>query len=436
MNRSANNELISWKNLPAGERKPLIVQGARQVGKTYLIKEFAKAEFQDAVFFNFEETPDLRSLFQSSLKPEYILESLGAFAGRRIDPLTTLVFFDEIQACERALTSLKYFCEEMPGAFIIAAGSLLGVSVGRTSGFPVGKVSFLTMRPLSFFEYLDASGETLLREMLGGKKDFAPVVDAFHNRLMNAVRYYLFLGGMPAVVRNYLNHRDIQNARRIQKEILEAYGRDFAKYSTASEAIRISEIWQSIPFHLARENKKFMYSTVRKGARASTFESAVEWLRSAGLIHRASGCTTAAAPLRAHADTGKFKVYLLDTGLMGAMVDSDPSAIVSGDRILSDYCGALTENFVATELVSGSGPDLHYWRSDNIAEVDFILQKGTEILPLEVKSGMARNVKSLRVFAEKFHCPRIYRTSPRNFTLDNDCANIPLYAVSLFPGLS
>jgi predicted AAA+ superfamily ATPase len=433
MKRTAYGDLLAWKKRTG--HKPLIVQGARQVGKTYLLKEFGKNEYQDCVYINFEETPDVTSLFQSNLTPGILIEALSAFAGRKIRPVETLLIFDEIQICQRALTSLKYFCEQAPDYHLIAAGSLLGVAVGKNSSFPVGKVEFLSMHPMSFFEYLESMDSALLRDHLEKKTDFAPLADALHNRLMEALRYYLFLGGMPAVVCSYLENRDVEEARRLQKEILDAYERDFSKYSTPSEAIRISEIWRSIPSQLVRENKKFLYSTIRKGARASVFESAIEWLRRAGLIILAENLSTAKLPLRACVDYGKFKAYMFDNGLLGALVDIEPKAIVTGDRILSEYNGAFTENYVATELTTQKNEHLYYWRSENIAEVDFVFGKDTRILPLEVKSGMSGVIKSLRVFADKFKPGRIYRTSPRNFTMDNDFVNIPLYAVSRFPEL-
>ena len=433
MKRTAYADLLTWKNR-AGH-KPLIVQGARQVGKTYLLKEFGKNEYQDCVYINFEETPDAATLFQSNLTPSALLEGLSAFAGRKIRPVETLIIFDEIQICQRALTSLKYFCEQAPEYHVIAAGSLLGVSVGKNTGFPVGKVNFLALYPMSFFEYLESMDAVLLQEHLENKSDLAPLPDALHNRLMEALRYYLFLGGMPAVVDSYAKNRDVQEARRLQKEILDAYERDFSKYSTPSEAIRISEIWRSIPAQLVRENKKFLYSTIRKGGRASAFESAIEWLRRAGLIILVQSLSTAKLPLRAYVDNGKFKAYMLDNGLLGALVDIEPKAIVTGDRILSEYNAAFTENYVASELTTGKNEHLYYWRSENIAEVDFVFGKETRILPLEVKSGLSGGIKGLRVFAEKYKPARIYRTSPRNFTADNDFVNIPLYAVSRFPGL-
>jgi predicted AAA+ superfamily ATPase len=432
MKRAAYADLLTWKNRTA--HKPLIVQGARQVGKTYLLKEFGKNEYQDCVYINFEEAPDAASLFQSNLTPTTLIEGLSAFVGRKIRPVETLLVFDEIQICQRALTSLKYFCEQAHDYHLIAAGSLLGIAIGKNSSFPVGKVEFLSMHPMSFFEYLESMDAALLRDHLEKKSDFSPLADALHNRLMEALRYYLFLGGMPAVVDSYVKNRDVQEARRLQKEILDAFERDFSQYSTLSEAIRISEIWRSIPAQLVRENKKFLYSTIRKGGRAAAFESAIEWLRRAGLIILAENLSTALLPLRAYVDQGKFKAYMLDSGLLGALVDIEPKMIVTGDRILSEYNGAFTENYVATELTSGKNEHLYYWRSENIAEVDFVFGKDARILPLEVKSGMSGGIKSLRVFADKFKPPRIYRTSPRNFTMDNDFINIPLYAVSRFPG--
>jgi predicted AAA+ superfamily ATPase len=434
MKRTAYSDLLVWKKRV--DRKPLLVQGARQVGKTYLLKEFGKNEYPDCVYLNFEEKPDVATLFQSNLTPVTLIEGLSAFVGRKIRPIETLIIFDEIQICQRAITSLKYFCEQAPDYHLIAAGSLLGISVGKNSSFPVGKVDFLVLHPMSFFEYLESMNAALLREHLENKSDCTPLADALHNQLMEMLRYYLFLGGMPAVVDSYVKNRDIREARRLQKNILDAYERDFSKYSTPSEAIRISEIWQSIPAQLIRENKKFLYSTIRKGARASAFESAIEWLRRAGLIILAQSLSTAKLPLRAYVDSGKFKAYMLDSGLLGALVDIEPKAVVIGDRILSEYNGAFTENYVATELVAGKNEQLYYWRSENIAEVDFVFGHDTRILPLEVKSGVSGGIKGLRVFSEKFKPARIYRTSPRNFTKDNDFVNIPLYAVYRFPGFS
>jgi len=428
LKRFAYGDLLNWKKKK--NRKPLLVQGARQVGKTYLIKEFGTHEYDEIVYFNFEETPDLISLFQSTLSPQKLIEDLSAFNGKRIIPETMLIFFDEIQLCQRALSSLKYFCEEASEYHIIGAGSLLGVSVGKSSSFPVGKVEFLSLYPMNFFEYLSAMNNDILVEQLHSKRNFDSLPEAIHNKLIDSLRYYLYIGGMPEVVECYRLNQDIEEVRTLQNNILRAYENDFSKYTSTYEAIRVSEVWQAIPSQLVLENKKFRFSQIRKGARSSTFESAIEWLRKAGLIQVVTNLTRAKLPLRAYTDNSKFKAYLLDNGLLGALVDISSKTIVTGDAILSEYNGAFIENFVATELISSGIEHLYYWRSENIAEVDFVLQDSETIIPLEVKSGLSRRMKGLRIFAEKFKAAKIYRSSPRNFTFDNDFGNIPLYGVS------
>jgi predicted AAA+ superfamily ATPase len=431
MDRLAFQSLKSWKS--SSKRKPLLVQGARQVGKTYLLREFGRREYDDCAYFNFEETPGLSTLFASDLTPLKIVESLSAYQARLIKPTTTLLFFDELQACPRALTSLKYFCEQAPEFHVVAAGSLLGVSVGKISGFPVGKVNFLSMYPLNFLEFLAAVGEGQLAAVVRENASLAPIADVLHDKISGFLRQYLFLGGMPEVVDCYIQTKDFMAARGIQKEILRAYERDFSKYTTPTQAVRVSEIWRSIPSHLARENKKFKYGDVKKGGRASQFESAVEWLRSAGLMYTAVNVTAARIPLAGYEDHARFKAYIFDCGLLGAMIDVPPKTIVLGDAIFSEYNGAFVENMVATELARKSEGSLHYWISDGIAEVDFLVVNDQAILPLEVKSGLNRNIKSLRVFADKFHPTRLYRASPRNFECRDDFVNIPLYATALFP---
>lgn len=431
MDRSAYRELVAWKT--SAVRKPLLVQGARQVGKTWLIKEFARREYRDCAYCNFEETPRLASLFEGDLAPDKILESLSAFLGKHIQPQTDLLFFDEIQVCPKALTSLKYFCEQAPQVQLAAAGSLLGVSVGKTSNFPVGKVNFLNLYPLSFFEFLKALGEDVALELLMKKTSFDPIAGLLHEKLTGLLRLFLYLGGMPEVVQRYLETKDFTAARAVQKEILKAYQSDFSKHTTATQAVRVSEIWRSIPSHLARENKKFKYSEVKKNGRASQFESAVEWLRSAGLMYTAINVTAARLPLAGYEDSVRFKAYVLDCGLLGAMLDVPSRMIVPGDELFSEYYGAFVENMVATELARKNEGRLHYWLSEGVAEVDFIVTHQDTILPLEVKSGLNRNIKSLRVYAQKFKPARIYRTCPRNFEHRDDFMNIPLYAIGLFP---
>jgi len=433
MYRLAYLDLLNWKNIDS--RKPLLVQGARQVGKTYLLKQFGEKEYDDCAYFNFEETPQLSTLFEGDLSPQKLIMSLAAFQGRPITPEKTLIFFDEIQTCPRALTSLKYFCEEMPRHHIVAAGSLLGVRIGKSSSFPVGKVSFLSMYPLSFLEYLRAIGEEMLIELLLKNTSLDPIPEILHEKLSGLLKIYLYNGGMPEVVNTYIRTNDLTATRAIHKEIIRAYERDFSKYSTATEAVRVSEIWRSIPSQLARENKKFKYSMVKKSGRASQFESAIEWLRMAGLVYTAVNETAPRLPLAGYEDTVRFKVYMVDCGLLGAMLDLPSRDIVMGNLIFSEYQGAFMENFAATIFARKNEGRLHYWISEGIAEVDFLIPAEDKILPLEVKSGMNRNVKSLRVFAEKFKPARIYRTSPRNFYSHDDFVNIPLYAIELFPDL-
>ena len=431
MKRGAYQDLMAWKIMPS--RKPLLVQGARQVGKTWLIKEFGRQEYDSCAYFNFEESPKLSSLFEGDLQPEKILETFSAYQGQSIVPGKTLLVFDEIQACPRALTSLKYFCEQAPEIHLVAAGSLLGVSVGKTGGFPVGKVNFLTLFPLSFFEFLGALDEDGLLDRLNKNTTLEPLAELLHDKLLSLLRIFLFTGGMPEVVQNYRQTRDFMAARGIQKEILNAYQRDFSKYTTATQAVRVSEIWRSIPSHLARENKKFKYGDVRKGGRASQFESAVEWLRTAGLMYISTNVTAARLPLAGYEDHTRFKAYMLDCGLLGAMSDVPSRIITLGDASFSEYNGAFVENFVATELARKSEGALHYWISEGIAEVDFLVMHEAEILPLEVKSGLNRAIKSLWVYADKFKSPKVFRVSPRNFERRDNFVNIPLYAAGLFP---
>ncbi|RPI71677.1 MAG: DUF4143 domain-containing protein [Desulfobacteraceae bacterium] len=431
MERLAYQALKSWKANPS--RKPLLVQGARQVGKTYLLRDFACREYMDYVYLNFEETPDLSSLFSGDLNPSRVIEAISAFQAKTVRPESMVLIFDEIQTCPRAITSLKYFNEQAPQYHIMAAGSLLGVSVGKTTSFPVGNVNFLNLYPLTFFEFLTAMGEDRLGALLKENSALAPIPDALHNRLSELLRLYMFLGGMPEAVQSYIRSKDLIQVRNIQKEILKAYERDFSKYTTPTQAVRVGEIWRSIPSHLARENKKFKYSAVKKNGRAVQFESAVEWLRSAGLILKSINITRPQLPLSGQEDFQYFKVYLLDCGLLGAMVDNPPRTMVQGDMIFSEYNGAFVENLVAAELAHFTQGELHYWISEGIAEVDFIVVYEESILPLEVKSGLNRNIKSLRVYADKFKPSGIYRTSPRNFDQIADFVNIPLYAIGLFP---
>lgn len=429
MKRRLYDNLLSWKN--SRKRKPLLLQGARQVGKTYLVSEFGQKAYKEMIYLNFEQEPDLGTLFQNKLKPDRIIDNMSLYLGRKISHTDTLIFFDEIQAVPEVLTSLKYFNEETPEYHIIAAGSLLGVSVGKQSSFPVGKVNFLMLHPMSFPEYLVAVGEELLAKKLTSIKAPEPLPDILHEKLLTLLKMYLYLGGMPEVIQDYLDNNDMASCRKVQIDILEAYQRDFSKYAEKSQTIKTSELWQSIPRQLARENKKFKYSNVRKQARSATFYQTIEWLKKTGLINVVYNISMPKLPLAGYADYSKFKIYLLDSGLLGAMLDLSSSIILKPNELFSEYNGAFIENYIASELVASSVGNLYYWTSRSDAEVDFVLQRNNDIYPLEVKSGLSRNTKSLRSYADKYNPTFIYRCSPRNFMKSGDFINIPLYACFL-----
>lgn len=428
MKRTLYKELIKWKN--SKQRKPLLLQGARQVGKTYLVNEFVKNEYENFVYLNFEQDPTLETLFAGTLKAESIIENISLYVGKKISSENTLIFFDEIQNVPQAITSLKYFYEQLPEYHIIAAGSLLGVTVGQHRSFPVGKVNFLTLYPMSFFEYLEAFAEELLSEKIKSLNKIKPFAETIHEKLLQYFKKYLFLGGMPEVVQTYIDTKDISLSRKIQNEILEAYKRDFSKYTDKKNAIKISELWHSVPYQLAKENKKFKYKDVRKNARASTYEQTIEWLRKAGLINIAYNISVPKLPLSGYADLSKLKIYFLDVGLLGAMLNLSSEIILKPTDLFKEYNGAFIENFIASELVVGGEKDLFYWTSKSDAEVDFIIQQKNKIFPLEVKSGTGRNIKSLRSYEEKYKPDLIIRTSPRNFMQDKKFINIPLYAIN------
>ncbi|MBT3424269.1 MAG: ATP-binding protein [Bacteroidetes bacterium] len=429
MKRSAYNQLLEWKN--DKDRKPLVIQGARQVGKTYLVNEFGRKVYKNYIYLNFEQDSNLESIFNHSLNPLEIVENIGLYLGQKITSDETLVFFDEIQVSPRVLSSLKYFQEQTPEFHIIAAGSLLGVSIGKESGFPVGKVNFMTIYPMSFNEYLIAMGEDLLVDKLEKIKSPDPLAEAIHQKLMNYFKMYLYLGGMPEVIQNYINEQDIVKARRIQNDILQSYHRDFSKYADKKQAIKISEFWHSIPRQLAKENKKFKYGEIKKNARASMFDQTVEWLSKAGLITVVYNVPTPKMPLSAFADYSKFKIFFHDVGLLAAELNVSSELILLENRIISEFKGAFIENFVAQELKSYGNNSLFYWTSKSEAEIDFIISDSAKIYPLEVKSGMNRNIKSLRSYADKYSPDRIFRLSPRNLIQSDDFINIPLYACKL-----
>lgn len=419
-------QLVKWKNSP--NRKPLLMQGARQVGKTYLINEFGGKEYKKFIILNFEQDPDLESLFEKELDPDKIITNIGLYLGEKVLSEDTLIFFDEIQAVPRVLTSLKYFYEQASEYHIVAAGSLLGVSVGKESSFPVGKVNFMMLYPMSFVEFLHASGEHILADELSKKEDYNPYPAVIHDKLLALLKTYLFIGGMPEVVNDYIINKNIVSTRKIQREILEAYKRDFSKYASPQQAIRNSELWNSIPYQLAKENKKFKYSSIKKGARSAIYDQSIEWLKKAGLINVAYNLTKPNLPLSGYVDASKFKLYLFDCGLLGAMLNITSDMIIKPTDLFSHYNGAFIENYVASEFSINGFRELYYWTSKNDAEVDFIISKSNKIYPVEVKSGLNRNLKSLKSYKAKYKPELAYRCSPRNFTQSGDFINLPLYA--------
>ncbi len=434
MKRILYNSLINWK--ASNRRKPLLLQGARQVGKTFLITEFGNNEYQNFIYFNFEQNPKLGLSFKNNLIPKNIIQNLSLYIGKKITPNNTLIFFDEIQTEPNVLKSLKYFYEQAPEYHIIAAGSLLGVSIGKNYSFPVGKVNFITMYPMSFIEYLMAMGEEFILQQYENFTKPTHFLEIIHGKLLKHLKMYMFLGGMPEVLYEYIQNKDIQMCREIQKEILEAYTRDFSKYADSSQAIKNSEIWNSIPYQLAKENKKFKYADINKNARAASYFTSIEWLNKAGLIHIIRNIKTPKLPLSGYADNSKFKIYLHDTGLLGAMLNIKPDLIIEPQTIFFEYNGAFTENFVANQLTTFTNKNLFYWTSKSDAEIDFIIQNNNKIYPVEVKSGLSRNKKSLLSYSEKYKPELIFRLSPRNYIKQNNFINIPLYAVNYFNTIS
>jgi uncharacterized protein len=439
MKRIAYNLLTDWKNNP--RKKPLVLQGARQVGKTWIVDIFGKNEYRHYIKLNFELDPTLNTLFAESLDPAILIEKISLYLNKAINPKDTLLFFDEIQLCPQALTSLKYFYEKAPEYNIIAAGSLLGISLGKQSSFPVGKVNFLSIGPMSFVEYLWAQGENRLGDQLLNTNPDHTWPDYLHEKLSNYFKLYLFIGGMPEAVQEYITHRDIVKVRKIHKEILQAYQNDFSKYSEPKVAVKINEVWQSIPYQLAKENKKFIYSDVKNKTRAVHYEHSIYWLQNAGLIYIVNQLRDIKLPLGGYSDNSKFKLYMLDTGLLGAMLDLTPSTIIDPILIFKEYNGGFVENYVCAELTRqffNSGQyhkHLYYWTSDRAAEVDFIFQWHDDIIPLEVKSGTNKNTQGLRIYEAKYNPKYIFRASPRNIIKSGNFINMPLYQIVGLPNM-
>jgi len=408
------------------------LRGARQTGKTHLLKAFGNAEYDSLIYFNFEEDPNLKGFFTERVRPTEIIENLTLYAGRKLRPGLDLIVFDEIQASDGALRSLKYFFEDAPEYHIAAAGSLLGISLSGPGAFPVGKVNFLDLYPMTFMEFLSATGSEPLRQYISKISDIAPLPKPFHRELISKLRTYYFTGGMPEAVDHYATTNELLEVRKIQREILTAYALDFAKYASAPDIPKLGMIWDAIPSQLAKENKKFVFSALGKSARMRNFEDSIEWLEKSGLILRSFRISTAKQPLSAYREGSIFKIYALDVGLLGAMTKIDPPSMIQGDRIFREFEGALVESFVATQLRAIHDMALYYWQSAGTAEVDFVCEYGNKILPLEVKAGVNPKSKSLQSFDKKYNPPVLVRTTLLNLKRDDRVINIPLYALARF----
>ncbi len=426
MKRFLIDDLVAWKS--SRHRKPLIINGARQVGKTWLLKEFGARHFDNLAYVSLDVNEAACALFDAGFDMKRILSGLSLLTGERIDPGSTLVVLDEIQACPKALTSLKYFCEEAPEYAIAAAGSLLGISATEGTGYPVGKVDTLDLYPLSFREFLDAAGEGALRNMFD--EGDPAMVDVFKDRVISALKAYFVVGGMPAAVAEYAETADFSIVRKIQSQILEDYQRDFAKHVPGRLYPRMLEMWDSIPAHLSHENKKFVFGHIREGARAKDYDEALVWLSQAGLIQRVRRVTKPGIPLSAYDDNKAFKVFLLDLGLLGAMSGLEPANITEGNRVFTEFKGALAEQYVCQQLVSSCGLKPFYWSAGNSSgEIDFLAQRGREIYAIEVKAEENLQAKSLRAFKRKHPEVHALRFSLAGFREQDWMRNIPLYAI-------
>lgn len=424
--RHISGRLVNWKDKPS--RKPLILQGVRQVGKTWLLKHFGSAYFEDTAYFNFEKQKELAQFFSATRDPDRIIDNLALVHGKAILPQKTLIIFDEIQECNDALNSLKYFCEERPDYAIACAGSLLGVAMSRGSSFPVGKVDFLQLHPVTFSEFL-ASAAPELYSYLEQLDKVEPIPDIFFNPLCEQLKKYFISGGMPEAVVKLLDESDIAGTQDVLQSIINAYLLDFSKHVENKDIPRINFIWNSLPSQLAKENKKFIYQAIKPGARAREYEEALLWLINAGLAIRVNCSTRPFIPLAAYDDLTAFKIYLPDVGVLRRLSLLDPVAITEGNRLFTEFKGSLTENFVLSGLLSQFEVVPRYWRSDNTAEVDFLIQHENNIIPVEVKSNENIRSKSLAFYRKEYHPRLSIRFSLRNLKLDNGLINIPLFMV-------
>ena len=422
--REVLTKLVEWKR--SKTRKPLIIMGARQVGKTWLLKKFGNSYFDSVAYFNFDRQPELKQFFDNTKDPNRIIQNLSLVLGKPIIPGQTLIIFDEIQECNQALNSLKYFNEESPEYSIACAGSLLGVAMSRGASFPVGNVDFIRINPVTFTEFLNATDEKL-GNYVNSIKSIEPLPDIFYSNLIEKFKMYYLSGGMPEAIVALLEAKDITLTQNVLMNIINAYTLDFSKHADNKDIPKIGYIWESIPSQLARENKKFLYRTVKPGARAREYEDALLWLTNAGLVHRVNRSEKPSLPVSAYDDLTAFKIYLCDVGLLRRLASLDPVAITEGNRLFTEFKGALTENYILESLINQFENQPRYWTSGNIAEVDFLLQYKNDIIPIEVKSDENIRSKSLSVYRKTFSPQTSIRYSLRNLKHEDGLINIPLF---------
>lgn len=433
MYRMAMENLLAWKQ--SRRRKPLIIEGARQVGKTWLMKEFGRQAYGDTVYINFDSNARMAELFASDLDTKRLVLGLELYAGRKIDPENALLIFDEVQEVPRALAALKYFCEDAPQYHIVCAGSLLGIALHRGTSFPVGKVDFLKLYPLSFQEFLMAIGKKQFSELLD-QQDFS-MITSFRETYADALKQYYFVGGMPEAVESFAENQDFNEVRQIQKRILAAYEQDFSKHAPNEVVPRLRMLWNSIPAQLAKENKKFIYGLVREGARAKDYETALLWLSDCGLVHRVSRVNAPGIPLRAYEDMKAFKLFVLDVGLLGCMTGLHQRTLLDGNALFAEFKGALTEQYVCQQLKTLADLELCYYTNDRgSCEVDFVVDTGGRVMPLEVKAETNLRAKSLKTYREKFSPELAIRTSMADYRKEDGLVNLPLYAIGQIGSLS
>ena len=426
MYRIAIEKLKRWKE--SKNRKPLIIEGARQVGKTWLMKEFGKLYYSDTVYINFDSNSTMKELFDSDLNVERIILGLELYTGKKIDFNNTLLIFDEIQEVPKALSSLKYFCENAPEYHIVCAGSLLGIALHQGTSFPVGKVDFLKLYPLSFKEFLIATGNERFADLLD-KQDYQ-MITSFKQKYIDALKTYYFVGGMPEVVQNFVLNKDYNEVRSIQKRIFLAYEQDFSKHAPNEIVPKIRMLWNNIPSQLVKENKKFIYGLVREGARAKDYETGIMWLSDCGLVHKVSRINAPNNPLKVYEDLKSFKLFVVDIGLLSCMVGLHQQVLLEKNDLFVEFKGALTEQYVCQQLKTIEDLGIYYYTNDRgSCEIDFIIDTGKQIIPVEVKAEINLKAKSLKTYQEKFTPKLSIRTAMTNFKKEETLINLPLYSI-------